>query len=107
VDDVSVALEHVDLLDCLNWLNVHLLERRLQLLIVGASALVDLLDLSAGSAFATIIPLDLYHKRACTPWGSKARVSRRIVTATHVRLRGRGLRWTVVRGNLLTLQTHC
>jgi hypothetical protein len=29
VDDVAVALEHVDLLDCLDGLDVELLERRL------------------------------------------------------------------------------
>jgi hypothetical protein len=36
VDDVAVFLEHVDLLDGLDWLDVQLLERRLQLLVVRA-----------------------------------------------------------------------
>ena len=54
VDDVSVLLEHVDLLDGLNGLDVHLLEGSLELLVVGARGLVDLLDLAAGSTLSTI-----------------------------------------------------
>jgi hypothetical protein len=55
VDDVAVALEHVDLLNRLDGLDVELLERCLQLLVVGAGALVDLLDLPARSALASEI----------------------------------------------------
>jgi hypothetical protein len=55
VDDVAVALEHVDLLDGLNRLDVELLEGGLKLLVVGAGALVDLLDLPARSALASEI----------------------------------------------------
>lgn len=54
VDDVAVLLEHVDLLDGLDGLHVHLLQGRLQLLVVGAGGLVDLLDLAAGSALASV-----------------------------------------------------
>jgi hypothetical protein len=54
VNDVAVALEHVDLLDCLDGLDIELLERCLQLLVVGAGALVDLLDLPARGAFASV-----------------------------------------------------
>lgn len=32
---VAVLLEHVNLLDCLNWLHIQLLERGLQLLVIG------------------------------------------------------------------------
>lgn len=53
VDDVAVLLEHVDLLDRLDRLDVHLLQSRLQLFVVGAGGLVDLLDLAAGSTLAS------------------------------------------------------
>lgn len=54
VDDVAVLLEHVHFLDGLDGLHVHLLQSRLELLVVGAGALVDLLDLAAGSALASV-----------------------------------------------------
>lgn len=54
MDDVSVALEHIDLLDGLDRLDIELLESALELLVIGAGALVNLLDLSAGSALATM-----------------------------------------------------
>jgi len=53
VDDVSVLLEHVDLLNGLDRLHVHLLQRRLQLLVVGAGGLVHPLGLAAGSTLAS------------------------------------------------------
>jgi hypothetical protein len=56
VDDVAVALEHVDLLDSLDGLDVELLERGLKLLVVGARVLVDLLDLPARSTLASVVP---------------------------------------------------
>jgi hypothetical protein len=59
VDDVSVALEHVDLLNGLDGLYVKLLQRGLELLVVGTGALVDLLDLPAGSALASAYPISL------------------------------------------------
>lgn len=54
MDDVAVLLEHVHFLDGLDGLHVHLLQSRLELLVVGAGALVDLLDLAAGSALASV-----------------------------------------------------
>jgi hypothetical protein len=53
VDDVAVALEHVDLLNSLDGLDIQLLERSLELLVVGAGVPVDLLDLSARSTLAS------------------------------------------------------
>jgi hypothetical protein len=50
---ISVLLEHVDFLDRLNWLDIQLLKRRLQLLVVSAGGFMDLLRLSSRSAFAT------------------------------------------------------
>ena len=54
MNDVSIALEHVDLLNRLDRLHIKLLQRRLQLLVIGAGALVDLLDFSPGRTLATI-----------------------------------------------------
>lgn len=54
MDDVAVLLEHVDLLNSLDGLDVQLLEGGLELLVVGISGPVDLLDLAAGSALASI-----------------------------------------------------
>ena len=59
VDDVAVALEHVDLLDSLDGLDVQLLKRSLELLVVGTSGPVDLLDLPAGSTLAAIYRVSL------------------------------------------------
>lgn len=53
MDDVAVSLEHVDLLNSLDRLDVQLLESALEFLVVGAGALVDLLDLSSRSTLAT------------------------------------------------------
>ena len=52
VDDVAVLLEHVDLLDALDGLDVQLLESGLELLVIGTGVADDLLDLAAGSALA-------------------------------------------------------
>jgi hypothetical protein len=54
VDDVAVLLEHVDLLDALDGLDVQLLESGLELLVIGAGVADDLLDLAAGSTLATV-----------------------------------------------------
>lgn len=59
MDDVSVALEHVDLLNGLDGLDVELLQRGLELLVVGASGPVDLLDLPAGSTLAAVYRVSL------------------------------------------------
>jgi hypothetical protein len=53
VDDVAVLLEHVDLLDALDGLDVHLLQGGLELLVVGTGGAGDLLDLTAGSTLAS------------------------------------------------------
>jgi hypothetical protein len=55
VNDVAILLEHIHLLDGLDWLNVQLLQRSLQLLVVGAGGLVDLLRLPSGRTLATDI----------------------------------------------------
>ena len=55
VDDVSVLLEHVHFLDGLDGLDVHLLQGCLELLVVRTGRLVDLLDLAAGSALASVV----------------------------------------------------
>jgi hypothetical protein len=54
VDDVAVLLEHVDLLNALDGLDVQLLESGLELLVIGAGVADDLLDLAAGGTLATI-----------------------------------------------------
>lgn len=53
MDDVAVALEHVDLFDLRDGLHVHLLEGGLELLVVGAGGFVDLLHFSPRGAFAS------------------------------------------------------
>ena len=54
VDDVAVALEHVDLLNGLDGLDIELLERLLELLVVAGGPRGRALDLSPGSALATV-----------------------------------------------------
>lgn len=53
MDDVAVLLEHVDLLDALEGLDVQLLKGGLELLVVGTGVADNLLDLTAGSTLAT------------------------------------------------------
>lgn len=53
VDDVAVLLEHVNLLNALDRLDVHLLQGSLELLVIGTAVPLDLLDLAAGSTLAT------------------------------------------------------
>lgn len=57
MDNIAVLLEHVDLLDGLDGLDVHLLQGGLELLVIGAGGLVDLLDLAAGSTLASVLAL--------------------------------------------------
>lgn len=54
VDDVAVRLEHVDLLDLGDGLDVHLLEGSLELLVVGARGPVDLLLHTSGGTLAAV-----------------------------------------------------
>jgi hypothetical protein len=55
VKHVSIILEHVNFLDLLDRLHVHLLERLLELLVVTGRAGRGTLHLSARCAFPTII----------------------------------------------------
>jgi hypothetical protein len=54
VDDVAVALEHVHLLNCLDGLDIELLEGLLELLVIASGPGGGALNLSPGSALATI-----------------------------------------------------
>ena len=54
MDDVAVRLEHVDLLNLGDGLDVHLLEGSLELLVVGARRPVDLLLNTSGSSLAAV-----------------------------------------------------
>ena len=54
MDNVAVRLEHVDLLNGRDGLDVHLLEGSLELLVVTTAGSVDLLDLSSGSTLAAV-----------------------------------------------------
>ena len=54
MDDVAVLLEHVDLLDSLDRLDVELLQCSLKLLVIGSRAGRRPLDLSSGGSLATI-----------------------------------------------------
>ena len=56
MNDIAIRLEHVDFLDSLNWLDVHLFQGRLELFVIRAGAFVHFLDLSARSAFASKPP---------------------------------------------------
>ena len=60
MDDVSISLKHVDLLNSLDWLNIELLERCLQLLVIHSRTLVDLLDLSSRCALSTVASLSAF-----------------------------------------------
>lgn len=53
MDDVAVALEHVDLLDLGDGLDVELLQGSLELLVVGSRPGRGALDLSPGGTLAT------------------------------------------------------
>jgi hypothetical protein len=52
VNNLPIIIEHVDLLNSLDWLHIQLLQRALQLLVVGTGTLVSLLDFPAGSALS-------------------------------------------------------
>jgi hypothetical protein len=55
MDDISVFLEHIDLFDRLDGLDIEFLKRGLQLLVVGAGRLVDFLGLAARCPFASVV----------------------------------------------------
>lgn len=54
MNNISISLEHVDLLDSLDRLHVELLKCCLELLVVGAGSLVGLLDLASGSTLSSV-----------------------------------------------------
>lgn len=54
MDHIAVFFEHVDLLNCLNRLDIELLQRGLELLVVCAGRFVDFLHFSPGCAFASV-----------------------------------------------------
>ena len=64
MDDVAVRLEHVDLLNGRDGLDVHLLEGGLELLVVTTTGSVDLLDLSSGSTLSAIFHIPSVSARA-------------------------------------------
>ena len=53
MDHVSVFFEHVDLLDCLDGLDVEFFEGGLEFFVVGAGCFVDFLYFSPRGAFAS------------------------------------------------------
>ena len=53
MNDIAIFLEHVDFLDRLNRLDIELFKRRLQLFIICARRLVDLLHFSSRCPFTT------------------------------------------------------
>jgi hypothetical protein len=55
MNDVPIFLEHVDLLDGLDGLDVQFLECSLQLLVVGTGRLVDFLGFAARCAFTSVV----------------------------------------------------
>ena len=57
MNHVAVALEHVDLLNGLDGLDIELLEGLLKLLVVAGGASGGALDLSPGSSLATVFGL--------------------------------------------------
>ena len=59
MDHVAIRLEHVDLLDCLDRLHIELLERLLELLVVGRRPRRGPLDFPTRSALATVRSLSL------------------------------------------------
>lgn len=54
MNDIAVALEHVHLLNCLNWLHIEFLQGCLELLVVCTAGLVHFLDLASRCALATV-----------------------------------------------------
>ena len=53
VNHISVILEHVDLLNSLDWLYIELLQRGLKLLVIGSRSFVNLPDYATRRAFST------------------------------------------------------
>lgn len=53
MDDITIRLEHVDLLDSLDGLGTQLLQGCLELLVIGAGPSGSTLDLASGGALST------------------------------------------------------
>ena len=62
VDDCSVVLDHVNLLDSGNIGNRHLLKVALELLVIACGSLVDDLLLSASGSLQLGLYIDCHHK---------------------------------------------
>lgn len=62
MDNISVLLEHVDLLNGLDRLDIQLLKRALKLLVVRTGRPGNLLHLTAGSTLAAIEKRSLVHR---------------------------------------------
>ena len=71
VNDVPIALEHIDLLDCLDRLHIHLLQCALELLVICPRTLVNLLDLSSRGTFAAVIWLLSVYDRRRGAWARR------------------------------------
>lgn len=54
MDDIPILFKHVDFFDRLDRLDIQLLKRSLQFLVVCARRLVDFLYFSPGGAFASV-----------------------------------------------------
>ena len=54
MDNIPILLEHIHLLNRLDWLDVELLERGLQFFVVGAGGLMDFLLFPAWGAFPSM-----------------------------------------------------
>lgn len=55
MNHIPILLEHVDLLNRLDRLDIQFLQRGLELLVVCAGCLVDLLHLATRCAFASVV----------------------------------------------------
>jgi len=93
VDDVAVLLEHVDLLNSLDGLDVHLLKGGLELLVIGTGVAVDLLDHAAGGTLATVRKILLVGLRWNWNCGCGSRCGLDGVVVVHVWLGGDRSAW--------------
>jgi hypothetical protein len=53
MNDIPILLEHIDLLDSLNRLDIHFLQGGLEFLVVSAAGLVHFFGFPAGSSLAS------------------------------------------------------
>ncbi len=83
MDHVPIFLEHVDLLNSLDWLHIEFFQRSLQLLIVGAGGFMNFLHFSPRRAFTTVFAIVLAS-------GGEMRVSAVALRAMKLRITRRG-----------------